>query len=139
MCSSDHRLDRYVLSFLSDIYHISVMEVSPHQLGCGCSRPRMYAMLLLKSRLQWHPAIESDPRGAFFALFTHDSEITPPRAFVHAPARVVAEYVTKLAKKRRMAPRKRSGQPWSWYQVATPAERARVKCYDRRIVRAGHV
>ena len=130
--------DTDVLKPLLHEYQLEKLILCPSQFGLGCTRKRLFLLLVRRSRFRFHEAVAEDIPKAFAKLFFQDM-FFPAISHFHAPVAKVHEFMASRAHRRGMPPCKQTGKTWSWFQCAAPGTRIRAVSSERVLLEKGFV
>lgn len=115
---------------LGNDYDLAVLTFDPRLLGKPYARRRKYMVLTRRARAKWHSWVDEQGHMSVFRN-TFRLPVTATAAiFFRAPKPMVDQAIVDIASKRGLPARRKSGQPWSYFQVAPPGLRARIETVE---------
>ena len=141
LCKEDLIVVECVVPFDSDMlselfqadYDLHVLLTTPALFGDPVERQRKYMLMFKKNRLAWRADVcACGVQAAFDRLFARTMLMMGSQKF-RAPQDEIREYVPEQARRRHLPARSRSGQAWSFYQVASPAVRSAIDEHEQAL------
>ena len=123
--------DETAFDHISHMYSLTWLTVCQSMFGVPGTRKRKIMWLLKIGSLIWHRCVREDMALVFQQLF-HMPCTMRGDIFFAAPKQAVRAFKRKLAAKRFMPLRRRSGKEWSGFQLLKAGPRGRLLEYERR-------